>query len=236
MKVRTGKEDCYQFEEVDGCRFAGILITGGHPNMRTAEVFLPETNRSCSLPPLTASRHRHTQSGLLACGGYERRAQSSCELLTRAGWRTEPYSLTAARCYHSSWDLNNGSVLLLGGYCSEGTSERVQAGSGTAPTFQLRDLVRFALSSKGLIDLLHPREACPIPEPNNQFLYLTGNWYDSSSSKVSKYGLGGFLEELPPLTKGRWDHACSGYYNEDNKFVLLVTGGFVKNTGGILST
>ena len=113
--------------------------------MRTAEVFLPETNRSCSLPELTGSRHRHSQSGLLACGGYEVRAKLSCELLTSSGWRREPYSLTAGRCYHSSWDLNNGSVVLLGGYCSEDTSERVQAGQGTAPTFQLRDLVRLAL-------------------------------------------------------------------------------------------
>ena len=86
------------------------------------------------------------------------------------------------------------------------------------------------------IDVLHPREACPIAEPGNQYLYLTGNWYDSTSSKVIKYGLDGFREELPSLNKGRWDHGCAGYYNEDNKFVLLVTGGFVKHkTGGILS-
>ena len=83
------------------------------------------------------------------------------------------------------------------------------------------------------IDVLHPREACPIAEPGNQYLYLTGNWYDSTSSKVIKYGLDGFREELPSLNKGRWDHGCSGYYNEDNKFVLLVTGGFVKNPGRI---
>ena len=86
-----------------------------------------------------------------------------------------------------------------------------------------------------MTDVLHPREACPIAEPRTQYLYLTGNWYDSTSSKVTKYGLGGFREELPPLNKGRWDHGCSGYYNEDNKFVLLVTGGFVKNPGGIFS-
>ena len=50
---------------------------------------------------------------------------------------------------------------------------------------------------------------------------------------MTKYGLDGFIEELPPLTKGRWDHGCSGYYNEDSKFVLLVTGGFVKTPGEI---
>ena len=126
---------------------AGILITGGHPNKRSVELFVPDTNLSCSLPPLSGPRHRHTQDGLLACGGFELTAKLSCERLTRSGWRTEPYTLTAGRCYHASWDLNNGSLVLLGGYCSEATSERVDTSTGSAATFQLRGLVRFGCDS-----------------------------------------------------------------------------------------
>ena len=78
------------------------------------------------------------------------KARLSCERLTMSGWRTEPYTLRSGRCYHASWDLSNGSLVLLGGYCSEATTERVDPGTGTAATFQLRGLVRFGDDSAAL--------------------------------------------------------------------------------------
>ena len=49
----------------------GILITGGYDAYSSAEVFLPPTSTSCQLPGLVArhGRDRHSQDGLLACGG-----------------------------------------------------------------------------------------------------------------------------------------------------------------------
>ena len=41
---------------------------------------------------------------------------------------------------------------------------------------------------------------------------------------MSQYGPEGYLKDLPVLITGRHNHACAGYYREDN-FVLLVAGG-----------
>lgn len=49
---------------------------------------------------------------------------------------------------------------------------------------------------------------------------------------MSKYGPEGFQADLPELITGRWKHACAGYYDEQDHFVLLVVGG-VTNDGGI---
>ena len=58
----------------------------------------------------------------------------------------------------------------------------------------------------------------------NQLLYITGHIYDNSK-QVTQYGPDGFLRDLPELNTGRFDHACSGYYNQQDVFVLLVVGG-----------
>ena len=72
-----------------------------------------------------------------------------------------------------------------------------------------------------------PSKSCAIPDPRNEWLYLTGQADLSSgiSRQVSKYSGEGFLQDLPPLKTGRKEHACSGYYNEEDNFVLLVAGG-----------
>ena len=53
-------------------------------------------------------------------------------------WRQEPYNLTEKRHGHTSWSLNNGSVVLLGGRDSENTTETVTPGVGTARGFNLK--------------------------------------------------------------------------------------------------
>ena len=42
---------------------------------------------------------------------------------------------------------------------------------------------------------------------------------------MTKYGPEGFIADLPDLITGRWDHACAGYYDDLDHFVLLVVGG-----------
>ena len=72
------------------------------------------------------------------------------------------------------------------------------------------------------------RAACAITDTRNGHLYLTAHsdYYNHYYyNKVSKYGPEGFLEELPDLNKRRVDCACAGYYNQDDRFVLLVIGG-----------
>ena len=54
-----------------------VLITGGgilsfDPTeaQKSAEIFLPNSNTSCSLPDLPDKRFAHIQDGPLLCGGY----------------------------------------------------------------------------------------------------------------------------------------------------------------------
>ena len=53
---------------------------------------------------------------------------------------------------------------------------------------------------------------------------MTGNWYGYLSNQVTQYGPEGYLADLPLLNTGRHNHACAGYYTEDN-IVLMVAGG-----------
>ena len=115
----------------------GILISGGGL-LSSAEVYIPSLQKSCSLPSLRASRYRHTQNNLLACGGFGSDTATTCELYSPGvGWRPEPYTLAEERRGHSSWTLSNGSVVLLGG---EGTTrtEVLTPGVGTRPGFPMR--------------------------------------------------------------------------------------------------
>ena len=67
--------------------------------------------------------------------------------------------------------------------------------------------------------------SCGIPDSKNEFLYITGHWESTFSFKqVIKYDPNGKLDELPELKTGRFNHACAGYYQEDN-FVLIIAGG-----------
>ena len=76
-------------------------------------------------------------------------------------------------------------------------------------------------------------KSCAIPDPRNEWLYLTGHDDLSGSAisrQVTKYSGEGFQEDLSPLKTGRKDHACSGYYNDEDHFVLLVAGGKGENS------
>ena len=52
---------------------------------------------------------------------------------------------------------------------------------------------------------------------------------------MTQYGPDGFIDDLPELITGRKFHACAGYYNDLDHFVLLVVGGWTDH-GRINST
>ena len=60
-------------------------------------------------------------------------------------------------------------------------------------------------------------------------VFLTGGVFSFYSASVTKYGLGGFIEDLPSLITGRKNHGCAGYY--DNGFFVLVVVGGISATG-----
>merc|ERR1711936_967869 len=95
---------------------AGILITGGISRehiLWSAELFVPELNKSCSLDSMREYRYQHSLAGLMSCGGTGN-YDDHCEVFSPgSGWSLEPYDLTERRSGHTSWTLSNGTVLLL---------------------------------------------------------------------------------------------------------------------------
>ena len=120
---------------------AGILIIGGANGgggcYITGEVYMPALNKTCIFPQSDFMRIRHSETGFLACGGHSK--GNTCEFYTPGvGWRLEPYNLTQRRSDHTSWTLNNGTVVLLGGGDGPTSTEFVTPGVGTWPGFSLK--------------------------------------------------------------------------------------------------
>ena len=118
-------------------------MTGGNGPLNSVEVYVPSTNTSCSLPSLPVTTYDHTQDGLLLCGGLQcpvsndqcRRGApgGTFECLTfdpvSELWITT-HALQERRSGHSSWQREDGTVLLMGGMFSPITTEIVSF-SGT---------------------------------------------------------------------------------------------------------
>ena len=84
---------------------------------QSAEVFLPATSTSCQLAArLVQGRDGHTQDGLLACGGDH--PDTSCEEFSPATgtWAITVNPLLRVRRAHVSWSVEEGTILMGGGY------------------------------------------------------------------------------------------------------------------------
>ena len=154
---------------------AGILITGGYDAYSSAEVFLPSTSTSCQLPGLVArhGRDRHSQDGLLACGGgcCGPDPDTSCEEFRPAtgSWGYTAFALAKQRAYHGSWGVEEGTILLGGSY-SEATSEIVKSDDGfTEFTFDLKYQTQYVVQHNFHVPIslspgtLAPSRAHPTP-------------------------------------------------------------------------
>lgn len=133
----------------------GIIIVGGGarsefymPDELPAHCYIPD-DLICQDPDdpngyvcFMGDYYYHTQNEFLTCGGIslgpdgEEALSQKCEVFTPGvGWRLEPYELAEPRFQHTSWTLNNGSVVLVGGpVWSRDTTEVVTPGSVTSPT------------------------------------------------------------------------------------------------------
>ena len=62
-------------------------------------------------------------------------------------------------------------------------------------------------------DTFCTRSACSIPDPSSSSVVVTGgsDGHHAGVDTVSRYGSGGWLEDLPHLTVGRQYHGCGGY-------------------------
>ena len=120
-----------------------VLITGGYGSAdtgHTAELFLPASGLSCSLPSLPGSRNSHSieNTGLL-CGG--RSTEDTCIQWSPDTGTWEGYiTLDTERDGHDSWTPENGiGTYLIGGYHGDRQSTTLVKPDGTQePGFRLK--------------------------------------------------------------------------------------------------
>jgi len=182
-------------------------MSGGNGASYSVEVFVPSTGLSCSFPTLLDQRTGHTMDGLLICGGSYTSNRHTCLSFISGQWVIS-HTLVEERYLHTSWQTEQGLVL-MGGIISPDTSEIVATSGGQGgPSFDMHD---------------SPQDACSITDLTSDSVFLTGlSW---TRSTVSRYGVFGWVEDLPSLVVGRMDHGCSSYLKGDGVQVLLVAGG-----------
>ena len=115
---------------------AGVLITGGYPTENTAELYLPSSATSCTLPGLPDSRVYHSANGGLLCGGYYT-TDSCLEWSPDTGSWEEAVTLDVERDYHVSWTSTRGTFL-MGGYYSARTTTLIKPDGSQEPGFPLK--------------------------------------------------------------------------------------------------
>ena len=116
-----------------------IMTAGGNGILQSSvEVYVPSTNTSCSLPSLPVGTERHSQDGLLLCGGESNREQCHAFHSDSGEW-VRTHNLSEKRSGHSSWQREDGTVLLMGGRYSPTTTEIVSDSSAVStPGFSLK--------------------------------------------------------------------------------------------------
>ena len=117
---------------------AALIMTGGYneDGLSSVEVYVPSTNTSCSLPSLPVTTWDHSQDGLLLCGGSQcslendgclkgppTRAKKCLTFYPDSGLWITTHPLQENRYGHSSWQREDGTVLLMGGRISARTTE-----------------------------------------------------------------------------------------------------------------
>ena len=119
---------------------AGVLITGSssYP-WDTAELYLPSSGVSCSLPQLPGARADHTMesSGLL-CGG-EVTDDSCLQWSQDTGTWEELLTLDVGRARHVSWTPGSDiGTYLMGGNLNEKTTTLIKPDGTQEPGFPLQ--------------------------------------------------------------------------------------------------
>ena len=122
--------------------FLAILITGGAARggyLKSAEIYRPSDNTSCSLPELPEGRAHHTQDGPWACGGgrYSSSTQMTCDKWSEGNWKCQSLSLTERRVDHVSWATESGLYLIGGLWSGKNTSELVMKNGTVKEGFPL---------------------------------------------------------------------------------------------------
>jgi len=189
-----------------------IMITGGYPEKdvgQLAELLSPNGTHICELERMPEKRFKHTQSGLISCGGNGNGPGYSCLSFAGGSWKKHGTTLVSRRVSHNSWNQGD-KVMLIGGYSSPKTTETISSNGIHQATFNLEH---------------SSRNTCVI-SLNNSFVVTGGKpARDIITKIVTLYNDAGYVRELPELAQGRWSHSCGFYVNKEHKIVLVVAGG-----------
>ena len=126
--------------------FSAILITGGQSGhsyrvesyLKSAEIYRPSHDTSCTLPELPQGRSGHTQDGPWACGGgRDSSTERTCDKFSEGNWTRQSLNLRKERWGHMSWATASG-LYLIGGYYSGNTSELVKENGTVVKGFPLK--------------------------------------------------------------------------------------------------
>ena len=103
------------------------MVSGG----AGGEVISPSGNVSCSVPDMPQPRGYHTMNNNIVCGGVGGTdTRIRCDQLTSAGW-IRSHTLIHKRWYHSSWEVEDGIILMGGTLSGSGTTSEIVKWDGT---------------------------------------------------------------------------------------------------------
>ena len=123
---------------------SGGLGEGGDV-LKSVELFIPETGKTCSFPDLPANRFGHTMNmvgdAVVVCGGRDCQsaATKSCvhlSPLSSSLW-TSYAAMRRRRASHTAWVSRSGELLLVGGQGSDEDAEIVNAITSTGREIRL---------------------------------------------------------------------------------------------------
>ena len=142
-------------------------------------------------------------NGLIACGGKGGLTTCSTFDISKGEW-LHSHNFTLEHSAHVAWKTSKG-ILLMGGHQNPNKTTFISAGPQQAG-FNLRQPFR---------------HACIIPNPLTKTAYIIGGYHKEHLTKVIEYSEDGFVRELPNLNSGRYRHACSSYYDDQQNLVSL---------------
>ena len=112
---------------------ATIIVSGGHChdsyNCKSVEVLEKDGSSLCEIPDFPDYRLKHSQSGLVACGG-DGNMRTSCVTFNSGSWSLT-HTLNCNRKLHSVWSSPSG-IVLMGGHddsCNKASEILVNTGN-----------------------------------------------------------------------------------------------------------
>ena len=73
------------------------------------------------------------------------------------------------------------------------------------------------ITIKNCVNFISDREACAIPDPDNEEVIITGGFY--TMTRVSVYNKAGHRRDLADLRQGRRALACTSFIFQNTKVV-----------------